>query len=350
MRNLLGPHKEKQTSSRQFRHLGMIVLSVLVLIIAFTANIIVSAGLFSRTTRKYREEIITKTAKLAAEQIDGDKINQWLESGADDAYDNTAGLLQSICTNTPYIQYIYVYQIKPDGCHVVFDLQTLENDLLKYDEIPELTTKTIGAVEEFDDAFAEYIPTLLAGGQIDIIESNDVYGWLLTRYEPIFDSAGQCVAYVGVDISMIGVSAYNRNFVTWIVALSSVFLVALALICVYSYVHVRKADEFDESERRRKEQQSLFEQTTEALASAIDAKDPYTNGHSRRVAEYSLKIARAVGKSEKECEQMYFAALLHDVGKIGVPSYIINKKGRLTDEEFEQIKRHSVLGVRFCPQ
>ena len=117
------------------------MLSVLVLIIAFTANIIVSAGLFSRTTRKYREEIITKTAKLAAEQIDGDKINQWLESGADDAYDNTAGLLQSICTNTPYIQYIYVYQIKPDGCHVVFDLQTLENDLLKYDEIPELTTK-----------------------------------------------------------------------------------------------------------------------------------------------------------------------------------------------------------------
>ena len=166
----------------------------------------------------------------------------------------------------------------------------------------------------------------------------------MTRYEPIFDSAGQCVAYVGVDISMIGVSAYNRNFVTWIVALSSVFLVALALICVYSYVHVRKADEFDEPERRRKEQQSLFEQTTEALASAIDAKDPYTNGHSRRVAEYSLKIARAVGKSEKECEQMYFAALLHDVGKIGVPSYIINKKGRLTDEEFEQIKRHSVLG------
>ena len=96
MRNLLGPHKEKQTASRQFRHLGMIVLSVLVLIIAFTANIIVSTGLFSRTTRKYREEIITKTAKLAAEQIDGDKINQWLESGADDAYDNTAGLLQSI--------------------------------------------------------------------------------------------------------------------------------------------------------------------------------------------------------------------------------------------------------------
>lgn len=343
MRNLLSLRKEKRPL-RQFRHLGMVVLLILLLITAFAATIIVSASLFSRTTREYREEIITKTARLAAGLIDGNKINQWLESGTDDAYDNTASLLQSICTNTPYVQYIYVYQIRADGCHVVFDLQTMEDDLKKYDENPELKTNPIGTVDEFDDAFAEYIPALLAGKQIDIIESNDDYGWLLTRYEPVFDSTGQCVAYVGADISMIGVSAYNRKFVTWIVALSSVFLVALALICVYSYVHVRKADELDESERRRKEQQSLFEQTAEALASAIDAKDPYTNGHSRRVAEYSLKIAESVGKPEEECERVYFAALLHDVGKIGVPSSIINKKGRLTDEEFEQIKRHPVLG------
>ena len=253
-------------------------------------------------------------------------------------------MLQSICSNAPYVQYIYVYQIKPDGCHVVFDLETKDNDLEQYDEVPELTTHPIGMVDEFDESFEEYIPTLLAGGQIDIIESNDTYGWLLTRYEPIFDSAGQCVAYVGADISMIGVSAYNRNFVKWIVSLSSVFLVALAMICVYSYVHIRRADELDESERRRKDQQLLFEPTAEALASAIDAKDPYTNGHSRRVAEYSLKIAREIGKSEEECEKIYFAALLHDVGKIGVPGSIINKKGRLTDEEFEQIKRHPILG------
>lgn len=344
LRDLLNPQKERRTFPRQFRHLGMIVLLVVVLIVAFAANIIISVNLYSRTTRQYREEIITQTANLCAGIIDGDKINQWLESGADEAYDTTASLLQSICSNTPYVQYIYVYQIKPDGCHVVFDLETKDKDLEQYDEVPELTTNPIGTVDEFDESFEGYIPTLLAGGQIDIIESNDTYGWLLTRYEPIFDSAGQCVAYVGADISMISVLAYNRNFVKWIVSLSSVFLVALALIAVYSYTHIRRADELDESERRRKDQQLLFEQTAEALASAIDAKDPYTNGHSRRVAEYSLKIAREIGKSEEACERVYFAALLHDVGKIGVPSSIINKKGRLTDEEFEQIKRHPVLG------
>ncbi len=97
-------------------------------------------------------------------------------------------------------------------------------------------------------------------------------------------------------------------------------------------------------EKKRKEARELFEQTAEALSGAIDAKDRYTNGHSHRVADYSLKIAKEAGMSEEECEQAYFAALLHDVGKIGVPIGILAKKGRLTDEEFEQIKQHPVTG------
>ena len=97
-------------------------------------------------------------------------------------------------------------------------------------------------------------------------------------------------------------------------------------------------------EKKHQEAHELFEQTAEALANAIDAKDTYTNGHSRRVAEYSLKIAKEAGKSEEECEKVYFAALLHDVGKIGVPIEILSKKGRLTDEEFEYIKQHPVIG------
>ena len=95
------------------------------------------------------------------------------------------------------------------------------------------------------------------------------------------------------------------------------------------------------------EQQSmkrLFEQTAEALASAIDAKDTYTHGHSARVASYSRLIARMSGKDEKECEEIYYAALLHDIGKIGVSDEIINKEGKLTPEEYEAIKQHTVIG------
>ena len=89
---------------------------------------------------------------------------------------------------------------------------------------------------------------------------------------------------------------------------------------------------------------TLFNQTAMALANAIDAKDEYTHGHSMRVAEYARKIAEEAGKDEKYCTDIYYAGLLHDVGKIGVPVSIINKVGRLSDEEFAEIKKHPVIG------
>jgi putative nucleotidyltransferase with HDIG domain len=81
-----------------------------------------------------------------------------------------------------------------------------------------------------------------------------------------------------------------------------------------------------------------------ALSETVDAKDHYTNGHSERVAKYSAELARRLGKNSKEQERIYAIALLHDIGKIGVSEEIINKTERLTDEEFAQIKKHTVIG------
>ena len=81
-----------------------------------------------------------------------------------------------------------------------------------------------------------------------------------------------------------------------------------------------------------------------ALAKAVDAKDHYTSGHSFRVAKYAKEIARRMGKTSKEQEDIYTMGLLHDIGKIGIPKAIINKKGKLTDEEFQKIREHPVLG------
>lgn len=102
--------------------------------------------------------------------------------------------------------------------------------------------------------------------------------------------------------------------------------------------------EIESLEAEQKKQHALFEQTAEALVNAIDAKDQYTRGHSNRVARYSVMIAEKAGKTQAEIEEIYYAALLHDVGKIGVPDHIINKVGKLTDEEYAQMKMHPVYG------
>ncbi|MBQ2100318.1 MAG: response regulator [Lachnospiraceae bacterium] len=100
----------------------------------------------------------------------------------------------------------------------------------------------------------------------------------------------------------------------------------------------------DEVEKKTKENQSLFIHVVQSLADAIDAKDSYTNGHSGRVAEYAREIAKRAGFNHREQSDIYMMGLLHDVGKIGVPDEVINKPGRLTDEEFEKIKKHPVIG------
>lgn len=84
----------------------------------------------------------------------------------------------------------------------------------------------------------------------------------------------------------------------------------------------------------------------QTLAEAIDAKDTYTKGHSGRVAEYAREIAKRAGMNEKMQNEIYMMGLLHDVGKIGVPDAVINKPGRLSDEEFSIIKKHTDTGAR----
>jgi len=92
------------------------------------------------------------------------------------------------------------------------------------------------------------------------------------------------------------------------------------------------------------QQRSLFLSTVKSLASAIDAKDEYTRHHSTRVTDFTLKIAAKMGFSEKELGELELAAVLHDVGKIAVPESILNKPGKLTNEEFKLIQDHPVRG------
>lgn len=92
-------------------------------------------------------------------------------------------------------------------------------------------------------------------------------------------------------------------------------------------------------------EQSYFD-TVRTLILAMDAKDPYTRGHSERVRRYAVETARLMGMSEEEVKRVSYAGLLHDIGKIGVREGILSKPGELTPEEFEEVKLHSVLGEK----
>ena len=123
------------------------------------------------------------------------------------------------------------------------------------------------------------------------------------------------------------------------------------------FIHIRRlvrnaTEEIEENkrflekevDRKTRQIRDTLRQTINALSNAVDAKDCYTNGHSKRVAEISKMLAERMGLEKEEQEAIYFAGLLHDIGKIRIPDKIINKEGRLTEEEFAYIKLHPVSG------
>ena len=99
-----------------------------------------------------------------------------------------------------------------------------------------------------------------------------------------------------------------------------------------------------EVDAERKSYKILTIETLSSLAELIDAKDHYTNGHSFRVAAYARSLAKNLGLEPQEVEKIYFAGLIHDVGKVGIDKSILNKPGKLTEEEYKIIQSHSPLG------
>ena len=146
--------------------------------------------------------------------------------------------------------------------------------------------------------------------------------------------------------SLLQIYAYGLSLTNMTLVGLVVLLYIFSLHDMNDAVEHARQIEIGVLKEEQKNAQMVFEQTALALAGAIDAKDKYTHGHSLRVAEYSRDIAKASGRDEKECREIYYTALLHDVGKIGIADVIINKEGKLTKEEFDKIKEHPVIGKK----
>ena len=135
---------------------------------------------------------------------------------------------------------------------------------------------------------------------------------------------------------LILISFFSKKIITVLVSRRTVLNEAL--------LQAEKVKYIDELNTKNKELELLANETFEAIAKAVDVNDPYTAGHSRRVARYSRKIAECMGYSDEELEEIYCAGLIHDVGQLGIDNRIINKPGKLSEEEYSEIKKHPLMG------
>jgi len=132
---------------------------------------------------------------------------------------------------------------------------------------------------------------------------------------------------------------FHEQWWFWVILLA----LAGALLFLISFLIIRFKTK--QSLKRQLEYKNITLESIQAIARTIDAKDEYTNGHSIRVGYYSRQIAESLGMEADELDNIYYIALLHDIGKIAIPDSILNKPGRLTDEEFKVMKSHTTRGA-----
>ncbi len=387
-------HNKQYIRKRSLRAKVVLIVGSVMTCIAAVAGVI-CFFLYDRATVEEHKTLALGVANLAAGVIDGDRVDMFLEQGEEAPdYRHTEGLLYKIRESSPDIEYVYVYRILPDGCHVVFDLDT-----------EEVTAADPGEVVEFDSSFAEYIPDLLNGNEIEPIITNDTFGWLLTVYRPVYDSEGKVSSYACVDISMNQVKQNEISFISKEAALFLGFIIVVLVFTLWiaeyrlllplntmadaagrfaydneedlergvermqslqintgdEIEHLYKVftktmedtvDHISEVNKKNKTISDMQNNLIYALADMVESRDESTGDHIKKTAAYvqlicdRMKLLPAYRElfTEEYIDNVVHSAPLHDVGKIKISDVILNKPGRLTDEEFEIMKTHTTAG------
>ena len=389
--------REENTVRKHSIHTKIIALIL-------TATIAVSVVAVMISVSTYRELLVTQcsnicgdVASLMIPQIDADRIDEYLEDGeAAKGYTSTEEELYEILDNAEKIKYMYVYDIREDGCHVVFDL---DSDGLKGEEP--------GTIVNFDDSFP-YLKEVVAGKEIPPIITNDTYGWLLTVYKPIVDSSGEVAAYAAADIDMKDVKTSTYIFLIKIVSLLFGMMIIISMFALwytdktllgpmgiiekqareFDYDGIKKGnrvrdhhvvesgDELEEifkamcrtedtiadyltALNQKNLEISLMQRNIiYTLANMVENRDENTGGHIERTAKYVRLIGEKLKAegiyaeivNDEYIERLCDSAPLHDIGKIKISDAVLNKPGKLTPEEFNIMKTHATEGSRVLKQ
>lgn len=307
-----------------------------------------------------------------------------------DEYIVTERRLEEIASAFPNLKYFYVYKVEEDGCHIVFDV-----------DHEQYATKS-----EFGESFQNQKSALLNGENIDIMITDDEYGWLLSYFNPLRDSDGYCYAYVCADVSMNQLKIDQLIFVvkTVSVLIGASIIVLVIVLNIFSHgivkpikkisaaasdfafdtdnkqnnsknrimaLDIKSCDEIEELydslkklagdstdyiEKIKSDAEAmsrLQEGIIVDFANMVENRDKNTGDHIKKTSMYVKMIAEELRNEGKYADiltdefiaKIVRSAPLHDIGKIRISDLILNKPGKLTEEEFEIMKTHANAGA-----
>jgi energy-coupling factor transport system substrate-specific component len=217
------------------------------------------------------------------------------------------------------------------------------NKIEIYPEVINYTTKD-PYVSYYLEGF-DYAPNVVLQSELGSIVYTNVPAGTYTFHLGIMDSEKENVIEE-VTYKFVKTNEIYDNYWFKIYMVAVLILFVSWLTWFIAYTRMRRTLKLHEKELELvRNQIEMGNQTILAIAKTVDAKDVNTSRHSQRVSDYSVMIAKELGQSEEECEILRKTALLHDIGKIGIPDSVLNKPGRLTDEEYEVMKSHVVKGA-----
>ncbi|MBO4927106.1 MAG: HD domain-containing protein [Clostridiales bacterium] len=373
----------------------LFLVSTAVTIIA-VVSIAIGYYLFRETTIKDHTEFARGIVEYQRERIDPEMIDTYLVYGrAAPGYTDIEEHLKETFECSDNIQFMYVYAIREDGCHVVFDMDT-----------EEVKANDPGIVIHYPEDIAKNIDIFLAGQEVEPTISNDTrFGWVLSIYEPVYNKEGKCVCYSCVDISMNQLNDISHAYLAKEISLFLGIFIMVLCVGVWladyhiiyplnSMSHGASVFAFNSTAERNASVERIksldirtgdeienlyfaYSQTTEesmqyltdirrkskqidkmqggllmVLADIIESRDQCTGDHIRKTAAYTkiiLDQLRAKGEFKELLTDEYIsnvvrAAPLHDIGKINVPDAILNKETKLDDQEYEIMKGHAKAG------
>ncbi len=396
----LSDEEAKQAGSKRGKRSLLWKMSVMIALAAVLLVGImswVSIGVYFDNVKAEYARNAQNCARLTAEIVDGDTLETYLQKGEKaEGYEETKNILYSIRDASNGVKYLYIVKIDERGCVFIIDLDTEGED-----------GYSNGDIVPFEEAFEPYENALLTGEEIEPIESNDTWGWVLTAYKPIKNSEGVTVAYAGADVSMTYLSGYARDFLMRALLIFSGFFVLILAFglslsryfLVYPITSMTKCTEgfiksggeqnaIDENAKEMKKlnihtgdevedlynsvrlmEDNLAEQLRDirhyadatakmqdgliiTMADMVEKRDSDTGAHIQKTAAYVDIILRGLREkgyyknklTDKYISDVVRSAPLHDVGKINIPDAVLNKPGKLTDEEYDIMKTHTTAG------